>query len=125
RILLLRTVSHDMRRISPKSDRLMLLAPQRLDRIERGGAHGRPEAEEKAYARRQPDAQDDRPGFDEGGQRRELADDPRREEAERRADEPAKCRERDRLGEDLPEDVAPAGAERLAKTDLARPLAHD
>ena len=37
----------------------------------------------------------------------------------------AERRQRDRLGEDLPQDVAPPRAERLAQPDLARPLADD
>ena len=40
------------------------------------------------------------------------------------ADDAAEHRERDRLGEDLPQDVAPPRAERLAQPDLARALAH-
>ena len=48
----------------------------------------------------------------------------RQAEAEERADHPAERRERHRLGQDLPDDVAAPRAERLAQPDLARPLAH-
>ncbi len=45
------------------------------------------------------------------------------DEAQAGADDAAECRERDRFGENLPEDVAPPRAERLAQPDLARPFA--
>src|SRR6186713_232859 len=124
RSLLPRTVSQDMTMISlNRVQRIGLLPPQRFDRVEPGGAHRRIEAEEQADERGHADAEDDRPRLDDRRQRGQLADHPRDEEPERRAAQAAERRERDRLGEDLPEDVAPPRAQRLAQPDFAGPLA--
>src|SRR5690349_11715394 len=89
RILLARSVSHDMTKISDRSPartpaimrsswiHAALLAPQGLDRIEPGRPHGRVHAEEEADHRRDADADCHRPDLDRRRQRRHLADDDR------------------------------------------------
>src|SRR6266542_1865490 len=120
RILLVRSVSNDITKISDSSpvrtpaiySRLIcysapLLAAQGLDRIELRRAHRRVEAEEQADQGRDADADRDRPRLHRRGQRRHLADPQREQEAEEGADEPAERRQRHGLRKDLPDDVAP------------------
>src|SRR5919197_893989 len=128
RILLARSVSHDMTMISdssPVRTVFMLFAPQGFNRIEFRRAHRRVEAEEEADERRDADPERDRPRLHRRGQRRQLADDDRENEPEAGAEHAAEGRQRDGFGQDLPDDVAPARAERLAQPDLAGPLADD
>src|SRR5262245_44570109 len=112
RILLVRSVSNAIAKISVKSPLRMtamwLFPAQRFDRIEARRPHCRIQPEEQADDRGDADADHHRPDLHRRRQRGELADDLREHEAEERADDAAEGRQRDRLGEDLIDDVAPA-----------------
>ena len=102
-----------------------LLAPQRFDRIESRGPHRRVEPEEQADRCGNAEAERDRPPLHGRRQWRHFADQERKSEPEDDPDDPAKHRQRHRFGEDLPDDVAATGAERLPQSDLARAFGDD
>src|ERR1043166_956492 len=132
RILFVRTVSNAMTMTSLKrSTRNFMPSPassfssKRFDRIETRSARGGIQPEEQADERRDADAERDRPGFNRGGNRRGLRDCQRDRRPEKSSDPAAEYRKNDRLGQQLRHDVAPLGAERFAKADLACPLGDD
>src|SRR5262245_14007177 len=96
--------------------------PQRLDRIEAGGAHRRIQPEDQAHGGRDAERHGDRvPGHERvpfGVYRDHARDD----EAEDHSDQPADETDRQGLDQELLPDVAAARAEAPADPDLARPL---
>src|SRR5580765_1214676 len=98
RSLLPRTVSHDIPRISENRLQRMLFAPQRFNRVQGRGPHGRIDTESEPDEGRHADPQHDRPRLDDRRQWADLADAPRHEEAERRTHEAAERRQGNRLG---------------------------
>ena len=130
RILLDRNVSTAMPTISRRIGRSADLPVayslrKRFDRVELRRPHRRIEPEEQSDERGNADSHRDRPDLHRGGQGRHFADRQCQGEPEDDANHASQDRERDRLGEDLPDDVAAAGAKRLAQADFPRPLAHD
>ena len=68
---------------------------------------------------------DDHPGrLDDRRERREGVDQERRQAADQDPDDAAGAGEGHGLGQELPQDVAPGGPERLPDADLAGPLGH-
>src|SRR5947208_3764434 len=127
RILLARSVSKDMTTISesrPVRTVFMLFAPQGFDRIQFRRAHRGIQTKEQSDERGNADAHRHGPRLDRGRKRRQLADDHRKDETKAGAEHAAERRKRDRLRQDLPDDVAAARAEGLSQPDLARALAH-
>src|SRR5579862_6538101 len=92
RILLARSVSHDIARISENNPLRMLFPPQRFDGIERRRARGRVQAERQADEGRDRDAEHHRPRLDNRRQRADHADQLGHAEAEGRARDAAKRR---------------------------------
>src|SRR5688500_2305912 len=97
-----------------------LLLPQSGDGIQLGGTarrvHPRHDADGGAEERREHD----RPGSDARWQRGRRRDAFREPVTEEDADDRAEGAERRGLDEELPEDVAPLGPQRLPDADLAR-----
>src|SRR5438093_3573888 len=85
-------------------------------------AQRRIETEDDAHRRRDADGDDDGPGRDEREDARLRLDDLPDAGAEDDPDDAADAGERDRLDEELHEDVAPACSDGLADPDLAGPL---
>src|SRR5688572_10888778 len=100
------------------------LVAERLDRVEAGGAGRRVGAEEHPDRGAHEYAQDHGGDTQRRGQRAERADEERERPAEEDAEQAAGQRQRRGLDEELGEDVAPPGAERLADADLAGALGH-
>src|SRR6185295_9050731 len=98
------------------------LVAQRVDRIHARRAAGGPEAEEDAHGGREEEGEEDRARGDRGGPAGEPPDRLGRADAEQDADDSPGQAEDERLDQELKEDVAPAGAERLPDADLARPF---
>src|SRR5512142_1956315 len=93
--------------ITAKSVRTSLVSP-RLDRIQPRSLHGRVRADEDPDAHRNDEPHDDRPHRHGGGKRDRQRPDERREPAaDENPDHAAERRERDRLGQELADDVPP------------------
>src|SRR5262245_15127279 len=101
-----------------------LLAAQRLDRRQVGGADRGYEPREETDTRGDTEAHDHQEQRDLGRERRQRGDGGRDPAAEEDADRPAHGRHQRRLEQELHQHVPFAGAERHAHPDLARPLGH-
>src|SRR4051794_21119483 len=99
-----------------------LLGPKRLDRVEPTRPTSRSNTEEDADAGGDGERQHGRPPRDDRGQWRDRRHQQRAADAESDADQAADDAEQYRLDEELQQDVALPGAQRLAQPDLAGPL---
>src|SRR5947209_20259735 len=97
-----------------------LFVPQCFDWIEPGGFPCGPETEDDADADRSDEAGDGCPDGHVRGD--EETDQERRRPADEQAQQTAEACQSHRFDQELPEDVAAACADRLARADLARAL---
>ncbi|RPJ04385.1 MAG: hypothetical protein EHM36_10770, partial [Deltaproteobacteria bacterium] len=100
----------------------MSLVAERLDRVERRRFSGRVEAEEDPYPAGEDEGDGNRLQRDQGRPLQEFGDGRRSPHSEHNADDSTARGEKDRLGQELKEDVALLGAYRHADADLPGPL---
>src|SRR6266852_8719541 len=99
-----------------------LFVAERLHGIEPRGLSRGKDTEQQAGECRQAEGEDYGADGYVGRHRRSLGEHQRHEPADRHADNAAHQRQGCRLDQELPQDLAPRGAQRLAHPDLARAL---